>query len=172
MTSLPMELVIRAKKGEKEAFNSLYALVYEKLYKLAYYVLQNEQDAMDVLGDAMLNVYESIGQLRKEEACYGWMCKILINECNKKIRHYKRREVPLELVEELPDRIADVEGAADVKEALRKLSYEERLIVIMSAVEGYKGDEIARMLHLKHSTVRSKYRRSINKLQHLMEGEA
>lgn len=45
------------------------------------------------------------------------------------------------------------------------LSKEERLIVVLTVFGGYKSQEIARMLKKNHSTVRSKYRRALKKLE-------
>ena len=64
-----------------------------------------------------------------------------------------------------------LESQAEVLELLKILSDEERLIVTMSVFGGYKGEEISRMLHRKHSTFRSRYRRSLKKLEQELLGE-
>ena len=58
-----------------------------------------------------------------------------------------------------------LESQAEILELLKILNDEERLIVTMAVFGGYKGDEIARMLHRKHSTIRSRYRRALKKLE-------
>ena len=52
-----------------------------------------------------------------------------------------------------------------IQELLSALSDEERQIVVLAVFGGYKGEEIAKILHMKHSTVRSKYRRALKKLE-------
>ena len=72
-----------------------------------------------------------------------------------------------ELLEEpsFEPKLEDMTMALDL---LSVLSEEERQIVVLSVFGGYKGEEIARVLHIKHSTVRSKYRRALKKMeQHL-----
>ena len=59
----------------------------------------------------------------------------------------------------------------EILELLGTLSGEERLIVVMTVFGGYKGEEIARILHRKHSTVRTKYRRALKKLGQELERE-
>ena len=48
---------------------------------------------------------------------------------------------------------------------LAVLSEEERKIVALAVFGGYKGEEIAKMMHARHSTIRSKYRRALKKLE-------
>ena len=48
-------LVLVAKKGDKDAFAQLYQHIYKDLYKFAYYVLKNDQDAQDAVSDAVMD---------------------------------------------------------------------------------------------------------------------
>lgn len=69
-----------------------------------------------------------------------------------------------ELMEE-PSYEPRLEDNMVTKDLLATLSEEERQIVALAVFGGYKGEEIAAMLHMKHSTVRSKYRRALKKLE-------
>ena len=66
-----------AVSGDKQAFSRLYALVYEELYRTAFYSLRNEHDAADAVSDTVLDAYNSIGKLWSEEAFRSWIFKIL-----------------------------------------------------------------------------------------------
>lgn len=46
-------LIKKAKKGDVEAFGELYTTVYKKLYRFAFYILKNQQDAEDVVSEAV-----------------------------------------------------------------------------------------------------------------------
>ena len=66
---------------------------------------------------------------------------------------------------------ADLSLQTQVLELLSVLKEEERLIVVLTVFGGYKGQEIARLLKKKHSTIRSKYRRALKKLEQELSKE-
>ena len=86
-----------------------------------------------------------------------------MNQCMAFLRK-KAVEKTGELVEE-PGFEPKPEDTVVTEELLSYLSKEERQIVALSVFGGYKGEEIAKILHMKHSTVRSKYRRALKKLE-------
>lgn len=152
-----------------ERFMVLYEMIYKDLYRLAYYYLGNSQDAEDVVGETVLKAYENFGKLRNEEAFKGWIFKILVNQCNTKLRRRMSRQT-VELAEELKYE-APLEDQLIVSELLKDLSDEERKIVVLSVYGGYKGEEIAKFLKKPHSTVRSQYRRALKKLEEKLKKE-
>ena len=66
-------LVKRAKRGDTAAFAELYGTIYKRLYQFALYTLGNTQDAEDVVSAAVMEAFENIGKLRKEDAFPAWM---------------------------------------------------------------------------------------------------
>lgn len=149
-----------------EQFLELYESVYKDLYRLAYYYLGNSQDAEDVVSETVLKAYEKFASLKKKEAFKNWIFKILVNQCMTYLRK-KSTKGTAELMEE-PFFEPKLEDAVAAQDLLSVLSEGERQIVVLSVFGGYKGEEIAELLHMKHSTVRSKYRRALKKMeQHL-----
>ena len=146
-----------------EQFWELYEPIYKDLYRLAYYYLGNAQDAEDVVGETVLKAYEKFDSLRKKEAFKSWIFRILVNQCMTYLRKKTTNGV-VELKEEPVFEPALEDGTA-VQDLLAVLSGEERQIVVLSVFGGYKGEEIAKLLHMKHSTVRSKYRRALKKME-------
>ena len=65
-------LVKRAKRGDTAAFAELYGTIYKRLYQFALYTLGNTQDAEDVVSAAVMEAFENIGKLRKEDAFSAW----------------------------------------------------------------------------------------------------
>ncbi len=146
-----------------EQFIELYEPVYKDLYRLAYYYLGNAQDAEDVVSETVLRAYENFASLRNKEAFKGWIFKILVNQCMTQLRK-KSAAGMVELMEE-PAFEPKLEDTMVAEDMLSILSEEERKIVALVVFGGYKGEEIAKLLHMKHSTVRSKYRRALKKLE-------
>lgn len=141
----------------------LYQTVYKDLYRLAYYYLGNAADAEDAVQDAVLAAYENFSRLKKESSFRPWIFKILVNCCRKFLRRNRNHEHPGESPEASYELELSVQ--AEIKELLGRLSEEERLIVTLTVFGGYKGEEIARILNKNHSTIRSKYRRALKKLE-------
>ena len=153
-----------------ERFMVLYESVYKDLYRLAYYYLGNPQDAEDVVGETVLRAYEKFGSLREEGAFRPWIFKILVNQCNSFLRKHIS-EKTTEIMAE-PSYHPELGDAVIAKNMLSVLSEEERKIVALTVFGGYKGEEIAKLMRMRHSTVRSKYRRALKKLENkLLEEE-
>lgn len=85
-----VRLVKKAKKGSKDALMELIMAEKDAMYRLAYTYMGNEHDAMDVLEEMIVRLYENIGQLKKEEAFYSWSKTILVNLCRKTLRNQKK----------------------------------------------------------------------------------
>ena len=88
-------LVKRAKRGDVDAFAELYGKIYEKLYRFAFYMLKNAQDAEDAVSEAVTDAFEGIRGLKREESFANWMYQIVANKCRRKMREYCRRTVSL-----------------------------------------------------------------------------
>lgn len=153
-------------KRDRETFISLYEKIYGDLYRFAFYTLKNRQDAEDVVQDTAADAYGSFGKLRSLESFRGWIFKILSNKCRSRLKEYliKPMELPSDLKTE-----EDMTEKIQVREAFWALSDEERLIVSMHVFAGYTGKEIARILHKKEGTIRSKESRALKKMAQMLE---
>lgn len=150
-----------------EAFVDLYQEVYKDLYKIAYYYMGNKQEAEDAVSDAVLKAYENFNSLRSRDAFKAWITKILINTCKTRMRSWFKKTESCEDVE-LSYEHDFIIGPA-LAMALKVLSKEERLIIALYVFGGYKGEEIGKLLHMNHSTVRSKYHRALLKMKKELE---
>lgn len=64
--------VRRAANGEQSAFAELYAMSYNKVYFYAYRMLQNKEDAIDIVQEVFITVFTKIGELKNPKAlCAG-----------------------------------------------------------------------------------------------------
>lgn len=147
-------------------FTEQYTAVYKDLYRFAYYTLGEPQAAEDAVSEAVLAAFEHFHELRNPSAFRSWIFRILSNVCKHKLRLNYAPVDPLE--DDIPTEDPDIELRCDLKTALKTLSKEERLIISLSVFSGYKGEELAEMLHMNHSTLRSKYRRAMEKLRRLL----
>ena len=156
----------RKVSDKMERFMVLYESVYQDLYRFAYYYLGNPQDAEDVVSETVLKAYEKFSTLRNEASFRPWIFKILVNQANDYLKKHRMNRTN-ELVDE-PFYHPELSDALISKEMLSTLSEEERRIVTLAVFGGYKGEEIAGMIGQRHSTIRSKYRLALKKLEKIV----
>lgn len=162
-------LIGRAVSGDREAFAALYMLYRDSLYRYAYFRLGNETDAEDAVSACIVAAYENIASLRAEKAFKAWIFRILYRCCCTLVREQIRsldRDG-----EEALDRVpAPVGGLSpELSEAFGVLCEEDREIVLLSVIAGYTSREIAAILSLKPSTVRSRLSRGLSKMRTFLD---
>lgn len=166
--------VRRAQAGDAGAFAELYSLVYKDLYRIALLNLNNQHDASDVVSDTVLEAYTTISKLRDEKAFKAWIIKILTVKIKNKRKEYKEINNFREDVDDLSDAeeaavSKEIDfGSIEVMDGFKQLSEEERMVLSLSVVSGYKSEEIARMFGTNANTVRSKVARAKARLKQLL----
>lgn len=154
------------RRRDRETFTSLYETVYQDLYRFALYTLKHRQDAEDVVSETVADAWYGFDRLLNLGTFRSWIFKILSVKCRRKLKEYVNQTV------ELPDDLAGpgcFTEDVQVRQAFASLSDEERLIVSMHVFAGYTGKEIARILHKKEGTVRSRESRALKKMAVMLE---
>ena len=160
--------------GSKKALEELYHHTSSSIYSFSLSILKNSQDSEDVLHDCYVQIWLAAGSYQPLGKPMAWILTITRNLCFKKLRERKQSS---DLPEEewsfsltAPDSLSSEERIL-LQEALARLSDEERQIVVLHAVSGFKHREIAAFLTMPLSTVLSKYNRAIKKLQRYLREE-
>lgn len=176
MAKPEIRLVERAKAGDAEAFGQLYAQYAQDLYRFAYYYLGSREEAEDAVQDAICAAFQGVGALRSAASFRAWLFSILANTCKHHIAAVKERRLTTPLEEarrlgkgECSEALA---LALELREAIYALSDEERSIVLLSVIGGYKSHEIAKALSCPPGTVRSKLSRTLARLRLTAEKES
>ncbi len=168
------EYVKKARAGDANAFSKLYSLVYKDLYRIALLNLNNNQhDASDVVSDTVLEAYSSIKKLRDENAFKSWITKILTVKIKRKQKEYIIKRENFQDNDDENDVAQNVStefnfNGLEILEEFSKLNEEERLVLSLSIVSEYKSEEIAKMIGVPASTVRTKVARAKIKLKDLL----
>lgn len=135
---------------------------YEEMYRLAYSYVRNEQDAMDVVQESVYKCIRHAGKVKEEAYIRTWVWRVVINTALD-FKRTKGRELAWELMEELP--VVQEDMQYDVLDALGTLKEKERTMLILYYFEGFKLEEIADMLEMNISTLKSTLYRSLKKLK-------
>ena len=160
-----------------KALQSLAALYHSTsaaIYAFALSVLKNAQDAEDVLHDCYLNIYSAASGYRSLGKPMAWILTITRNLCLLKLRERgKRSDLPTEDWEPYLESRETVtpEDRILLRACMNHLSDEERQILVLHAVAGFKHREIAELTGLSLTAVLSKYSRGLKKLKQYMEQE-
>ncbi len=131
-------------------------------YRVARGVLRNTADAEDVAQEALMRAYRRFDRLRDPRRFRAWLVRITFRLALDRCRSAKRREqretiwaqpLPRPTTEDLA---AASEFQAHLDRALEQLPHKMRLVLLLSAMEGYRQEEVAAMLGLPVGTVKSR----------------
>lgn len=149
----------------KEQFSKLIRLCSPNMYRLAAGILQNQQDAEDAVGEAVLRAYENIGKLRSAEKFKAWIMQITANEARKIYNRRKRTFVSEHLEEFMP---VFEDEHHELWDSVMKLDVVFRETVILFYYDQFSIREIGQMLKVKEGTVKSRLFRGKNQLRKLL----
>ena len=166
-------LLLRLAEGDEEALGELYHRARSAVYGLALSYLKHSHDAEDVTQDTFVRVWENAPRYHAQGTPLAWILAVARNLALMKLRERgKTQEMEPEewahLAVESP--LVTAEDRQVLQAALNGLSDQERQVVILHAVTGWKHREIAALLELPLATVLSKYRRALQKLRDCLEG--
>ena len=145
-------------------FDEIYDEYFDRVYYKILSSVKNPEDAEDIAQEVFISVYKNLHKFRADSKIYTWIYRISIN---KTYDFFRKKKIDLELNEEILN-IADNEdigGSMIVEENLKKLSKEEREIVVLKDVYGYKLREISKMKDRNISTIKSIYYKALKNLE-------
>lgn len=152
------------------ALAQLYNETRASVYSFALSILKNTYDAEDVLQDCFIQIYAAAGDYKSVGKPLAWILTITKNLCFKKLREQKKTESnSVEILQaDFKDTEVTPEDKIMLQACMQCLSDEERQIVVLHAVAGFRHREIAKLLSMHLSTVLSKYNRALKKLENLL----
>ena len=139
------------------------------LYRLAYSYCLNRSDAEDVVQEALISYRQHPPQCDGPEQLRAWLTTVTANKCKNLLNSgWRRTTIPLEDVHASPDNCDEV---LEVRSALAKLPPALRGVVHLFYFEGMPAKQIADLLHLSETAVRSRLFQARKKLEKLLGGE-
>lgn len=151
-----------------EAFGSLVSEYVPNLYRLAFGILHNREDAEDAVSESVLKAYEKIHTLRKPECFRAWMMQITANEA-KRIYSKNKRNVPVENMEDYMPPFEDEHH--ELWDSVMRLDITYREAIILYFYEQLSIREIGKILHIPEGTVKSRLSRGKQHLREHLEGK-
>ncbi|MBI1826755.1 MAG: sigma-70 family RNA polymerase sigma factor [Planctomycetes bacterium] len=185
--SVEVQLVVRARNGDADAFGELVRIHQRRAVSVAYRLLGNTSDAADAAQDAFVRAFRSLSQLEDPARFSGWLMRIVSN-----LALNFRRGRATRATKSLDDEFASVESSRDVSTGLRlagdqadgtdaarethdaisgaleKLPDKQRLALILFSVEGLPQKEVADILECSVELVKWNVFQARQKLRELL----
>ena len=175
---MDQSLIDRARGGDKEAFTSLVLHFGDRLYSVAYRILRDTGRAEDAVQQAFLNAWRELHNLRDDDRLEAWLYRLLVNACYAEVRHTTRWQPGLRLITDLDsepttdDAQLSVARTDELERAFRRLSGEQRAVLVMHHYLGLSGAEIGEALGLSAGTVRSRLHYARQLMRAAIEADA
>ena len=159
-----------AKRGDMRACEKIYRSYHAPAYTLAVRICKCRELARDVTQEAFITAFKRVPQFRGESPFWGWLRRVVINHAISSLRKLPRHDA-VEFEEYMAHTDGDQERmgqALDLTQALEQLSDEDRQVVWLHDVEGYKHREIAKMVGKTESYSKTRLNRARARLRVLI----
>jgi RNA polymerase sigma-70 factor (ECF subfamily) len=182
------EGVRRCKRGEVDALRRLFEKYQARNYSVAYGIVRNREDALEVSQEAFIKVYRSLKKFRGKSSFSTWLFRITTNQAIdflRRSRKHRTVEEPdwdrtphppgedhksVEHVQDPSEALAAKQLGVELERAMGKLSAKQRAVLVLREIEGFSYEEISRTLGCPKGTVMSRLHSARSKLRELMEG--
>jgi RNA polymerase sigma factor (sigma-70 family) len=164
-------LIEECRKGSRKAQFMLYDQYSKAMFNLAFRILNNREDAEDILQESFIECFRNLGSFRFESTIGAWIKKITVNKC---INHIKKKKVDLTFFETIP--VTAIEEDSDERvydtmkifKGIEALPDGYRIVLTLYLLEGYDHTEISQILGISESTSKSQYSRAREKLKSIL----
>lgn len=172
-----MDLIRRSQAGNEEAFAALFHKYKNLVYKTAYLMLGNADDAEDALQEVFVQVHRSLSTFQPSKGAFTtWLYRVTVNHCLNWRRKRRLTLLPLDkippLISHIPSPEDRIDGEAEaIQQAVGRLSEKLRAVVILRYYWELPYNEIAQILDIPLGTVKSRLNQALRTLRKELETE-
>lgn len=178
------QLIMKAKMGDENSFESLISGCQRKAYNIAYRYMNNEEDAMDALQESFIKVFRHLSSFKEDSRFETWVYRIVVNTCTDMLRKNSSQKITAsiyrqideeETVLEIPDRSGSPEEIFEKNQktehiisCLERLNPDQKEIIVLRDIHGFSYEEISGILACSIGTVKSRINRSRLRLREII----
>jgi RNA polymerase sigma-70 factor (ECF subfamily) len=170
------DLVEAAQRGDQAAFVDLVRLRGDRLFAIAYRILRDVDRAEDALQDSLVIAWRDLPDLRDPDRFDAWVHRLLTNVCIAEAGRERRRISILHVlpIDETaaPDDFLTVAARDQLDRGFRRLSADERAVLVLRHFVGYEPSEIATLLGLSAGTIRSRLHHAHRAMRAALDADA
>ena len=170
------DLVIRAQRGDEQAFASLAVAVGDRLHALSHRILRDVDLAEDATQQALLAIWRDLPQLRDPARFDAWSYRLLVRACyveGRRSRQWAPNLRVLPVDEPIgPDAMSSVVDRDQLERGFRRLSIDHRVVVVLHHYLDLPLEEVADTLGIPLGTVRSRLLHAMRGLRAALDADA
>ena len=170
------DLIEAAQRGDQSAFVDLVRSRGDRLFGIARHMLRDFDRAEDALQDALVIAWRDLPSLRDPDRFDGWMHKVLTNVCIAQANRDRRRTMNLRVLPvdgpTAPDELLTLADRDQLERGFRRLSPDERAILVLHHYAGHPLVDIAEILGVPAGTVRSRLHHAHRAMRAALDAEA
>ena len=153
------------------SFESVYRRHLRDVYAFSLHIVGNPDDAEDITQTTFLNAYRALNRGERVENMRAWLLAIAHNVCRQRFRNAARRPQEVELDADVADVVVDDDApsAAEIRDAMRHLAFNQRTVLVLREIEGLSYEEIAEAMALSLSAVETLLFRARQALREQLE---
>lgn len=153
---------------KKDLYDHITAYIVEnqnKFYRLAYSYVQNREDALDAVQNAVCKALEHYGKIRNEDAIKTWFYRILVNESLLLLKAKSRISLEDENTEEASYEEKGFEVQNDLYDCINRLDEDTQTIIKLRFFEEMPLKEISQVMEMNLNTVKARLYRGLQQLK-------
>ena len=171
------DLVERARRGETEAFDALARLVSGRLFAVAYRILRDHYLAEDAVQQTLITIWNELPRLREPDRFDAWTYRLIVRSSVAEARRERRGGTSIQLLPEdadvspAPDQYRAVADRDQLERGFRRLTPEQRAILVLQHYAGQSLAEIADVLGIPVGTAGSRLHYATRALRAALEAD-
>jgi RNA polymerase sigma-70 factor (ECF subfamily) len=178
------QLIREAQAGDLEAFNALVLRYQDSVYSVTFRIMGDASSADDGTQEAFINAFRRLDSYRGGNF-RAWLLRVATNTCYDILRYHKRR--PATAIDDLPGGESDdgpplpdnsqtpeeafqqTELSNVIQECINALTDDQRVVIVMSDIEGYNYQDIADAIDTQLGTVKSRLSRARSNMRKCLQ---
>lgn len=185
LSDVPVALVDRCRSGDSKAFDELFTMIHEDLFRWTFSLVRNEDDALEIMQDCFVRIFRHLHRLQDSKKFPNWVSRLVVNQTNTfRVKRRKNQTEELEEGFDVQEDSLPIQGRAGpnprkalereevfrhVNEAITELPPRQRAAVLLFDVQGKSIREIAEQLECSEGAVKFNIFQGRRKLRALLE---
>ncbi|MCM8758324.1 MAG: RNA polymerase sigma factor [Candidatus Omnitrophica bacterium] len=168
---------------ERKDFEELYKMYAPVLYRTAFRMVKNDADALDIVQEAFIRIYNNFDKFKRRSSIQTWMYRIVMNLCydyfrrKKKVTFVSEDEIFKDGEEQgqfTKNNLNDFENLEDkrkqnLQKALEHLTLRQRTVFNFRIYEELSYEEIASIMKIKVGTAKATFFQAVEKIKQIMK---
>lgn len=164
-------LVKRATKGDRQAFEKLMDIYFDRLCREAYIRCKYEEDVKEIVQETIYKAYRNIRSLKEPQYFKTWLSRILINVANDYLRNKGMVDLELDETSYVKEVVIEdkIEIKIDLYNAIDELEDKYKDAVILRYIDDLKIEDISKILDCPVNTIKTHLRKALKDMKKMLK---